>query len=71
MVFQRAFPILVAALIAVPAGAGTGTAPPATQRWVGRPAPVFALPGIDGKVVDAGKQFGRRPVVLVFYRGNW
>jgi hypothetical protein len=42
-----------------------------TGGWVGKTAAGFALPGVDGKIVDVGKVLGTRPVVLVFYRGNW
>ena len=39
--------------------------------WVGKTAAGFALPGVDGKSVEVGKVLGTRPVVLIFYRGNW
>jgi hypothetical protein len=42
-----------------------------TGGWFGKPAAGFALPGVDGKSVDVGKVLGTKPVVLVFYRGNW
>jgi hypothetical protein len=41
------------------------------KNWGGKQAKGFVLPGIDGKNVDVGKEFGKRPVVLVFYRGVW
>jgi hypothetical protein len=39
--------------------------------WVGKTAAPFKLPGTDGKQVDVGRALGKRPVVLVFYRGVW
>ena len=39
--------------------------------WVGKKARSFILPGIDGRPVDLSKNLGKRPVVLVFYRGVW
>ena len=39
--------------------------------WVGKKATPFTLPGIDGKPVNIAKDLGKRPVVLVFYRGVW
>jgi hypothetical protein len=41
------------------------------KLWVGKKASGFVLPGIDGKPVDVGKDLGKRPLVLVFYRGIW
>lgn len=41
------------------------------KLWVGKNAKPFILPGVDGKPVDIGKELGRRPIVLVFYRGVW
>ncbi len=41
------------------------------KAWVGKKAKAFTLPGIDGKPVDVAKSLGKRPVVLVFYRGVW
>ena len=41
------------------------------KAWVGKKAKGFTLPGIDGKPVDIAKSLGKRPVVLVFYRGVW
>lgn len=38
---------------------------------VGDTVPAFALPGIDGKLVDIGNLLDRGPVVLTFYRGGW
>ena len=41
------------------------------KAWVGKKAKGFTLPGIDGKPVDVTKNLGKRPIVLVFYRGVW
>jgi hypothetical protein len=50
--------------------AATGTVDH-TGGWIGKTAAAFALPGVDAKIVDVGKVLGTKPVVLVFYRGNW
>ena len=39
--------------------------------WVGKTAQPFTLPDAAGKTVDLSKVIGTRPVVLIFYRGNW
>src|SRR5215831_14797579 len=39
--------------------------------WVGKQAAAFTLPDSDGALVDIGQDLGRRPVVLIFYRGVW
>lgn len=41
------------------------------KKWAGKTAKGFSLPGIDGATVDVGADLGKRPVVLVFYRGVW
>jgi cytochrome oxidase Cu insertion factor (SCO1/SenC/PrrC family) len=38
---------------------------------VGRPAPDFTLPDSAGRPVSLADYRGRKPVVLVFYRGYW
>lgn len=38
---------------------------------VGQKAPVFKLKDSKGKEVDLAKVIGKKPIVLVFYRGNW
>lgn len=38
---------------------------------VGSPAPVFSLPGSDGRPVVLAEQVATGPVLLVFYRGFW
>lgn len=72
--------VLVALVLAVPAALVVQNRIDATrtqveresaEAWVGKVAKAFTLPGIDGKPVDVGKQFGKRPVVLIFYRGVW
>ena len=52
--------------------AGSGTSTGAAGKYsVGEVASAFALPDADGKQVDLKEVFGKRPAVLVFYRGNW
>lgn len=41
------------------------------QKWQGKSAAGFALTDLNGKKQDVSKEIGRRPVVLVFYRGIW
>ena len=41
------------------------------KTWIGKKAKGFTLPGADGKPVDVGKNLGKSPIVLVFYRGVW
>ena len=38
---------------------------------VGAPAPDFTLPDAEGRPVSLAKFRGKKPVVLVFYRGYW
>jgi hypothetical protein len=38
---------------------------------VGQPAPDFTLPDAAGRPATLAEYRGRRPVVLVFYRGYW
>jgi len=38
---------------------------------VGQPAPEFTLPDATGHAVSLADYRGRKPVVLVFYRGSW
>ena len=38
---------------------------------VGQPAPDFTLPDAAGRPVSLADYRGRKPVVLVFYRGYW
>ncbi|HEY3412381.1 MAG TPA: hypothetical protein VGM51_04885 [Armatimonadota bacterium] len=48
--------------------AGTDSAP---KSLTGRKAAAFSLPDEDGRKVDIGRIMGRKPIVLVFYRGVW
>ena len=41
------------------------------MAWIGKQAEPFTLPGIDGKPVNIATDLGKRPIVLVFYRGVW
>ena len=41
------------------------------QSWVGKVARAVKLNDENGKPVDVSKEFGKRPVILVFYRGVW
>jgi hypothetical protein len=38
---------------------------------VGRPAPDFTLPDAGGRRVTLSEYHGKKPVLLVFYRGYW
>jgi hypothetical protein len=38
---------------------------------VGRPAPDFSLPDAAGRRVTLSEYRGKKPVLLVFYRGYW
>jgi hypothetical protein len=37
----------------------------------GAPAPSFALPDGDGRLVDSASLLARGPLVVTFYRGRW
>jgi hypothetical protein len=41
------------------------------KTWVGKKVQPFSLPGVNGKTVNIAENLGKRPVVLVFYRGVW
>lgn len=41
------------------------------EKWGKKKAEGFALPSSDGKMVDVSADIGKKPVVLVFYRGVW
>lgn len=63
-------PILALALLIclfVTPGCSTG----AHGGAVGSRATAFSLPASDGKTVDIANDIGKRPIVLVFYRGVW
>ena len=38
---------------------------------VGKMVPLFKLKDSKGNEVDLAKVVGKKPIVLVFYRGNW
>ena len=38
---------------------------------IGDPAPRFALPNADGRIVDSSALLAAGPVVVTFYRGRW
>ncbi|VAW53239.1 hypothetical protein MNBD_GAMMA06-2016 [hydrothermal vent metagenome] len=38
---------------------------------VGEPAPVFSLPDADGKLISLQDFQNKKPVMLLFYRGEW
>ncbi|HEY3780705.1 MAG TPA: hypothetical protein VGL56_06450 [Fimbriimonadaceae bacterium] len=65
--------IHLAFLIAVsmaPRAAQTSVPDPGAA-WVGTTAKTVSLKNGDGKDVDLNKEFGKHPVVIVFYRGIW
>ena len=37
----------------------------------GVPAPPFALPNAEGRIVDSTALLARGPLVVTFYRGRW
>lgn len=39
--------------------------------WLGKTAQPFKLTASDGKTVDLSKVIGKKPVMLIFYRGVW
>jgi hypothetical protein len=38
---------------------------------VGDPAPRFALPNADGRIIDSTTLLATGPLVVTFYRGRW
>ena len=50
---------------------GARLPPPAPVLRIGEPAPDFTLTDAGGRPVTLGDYRGRKPVVLVFYRGYW
>ncbi len=40
-------------------------------EWIGKAAKSVIVKDEDGKDVDLSKQYGKKPVVLVFYRAIW
>ena len=59
--------LFLVALLAFPAAAQTRSKPVA----VGEQAPDFTLTDQNGRSQSLAAQRGKRPVVLVFYRGYW
>ena len=41
------------------------------SKWMGTKAKSEIVNDENGKPVDLSKLFGKRPIVLVFYRGVW
>jgi len=64
----RTLVVLFAALLALPALA---QAPRAKPVAVGEQAPDFTLTDQNGRSQSLAAERGKRPVVLVFYRGYW
>ncbi len=44
---------------------------PARVLKPGVPAPPFALPNAEGRIVDSTALLARGPLVVTFYRGRW
>ena len=44
---------------------------PARVLRPGTPAPRFALPNADGRLVDSDTLLAAGPLVVTFYRGRW
>ena len=40
-------------------------------EWIGKPAKSVVVKDENGADVDLSKKFGKKPVVLVFYRAIW
>lgn len=38
---------------------------------IGDPAPRFALPNADGRIIDSATLLAVGPLVVTFYRGRW
>lgn len=51
--------------------AAPGKAVDLTGGFVGKAVKGFTLTDVDGKTVDVGAVLGKKPVVLIFYRGVW
>jgi cytochrome oxidase Cu insertion factor (SCO1/SenC/PrrC family) len=65
----RAALVLVAALLSLPAPAQAQAR--AKPVEVGEQAPDFTLTDQNGRKQSLSAERGKRPVVLVFYRGYW
>lgn len=59
------------ARLAAAIDAMVATKPGAAALKVGRPAPDFVLPSLDGGTVALADELLAGPVVLTFYRGSW
>ncbi len=66
--FQQFSALLLVALFTLPALAGEA---PANRVSTGDTAPDFSLTDQDGNRHTLSAERGKRPVVLVFYRGHW
>lgn len=68
---RRRFSMML--LVAALAGASSGYASDAAPKriGVGDVAPDFSLLDQDGRRHALSAERGKRPVVLVFYRGHW
>ena len=44
---------------------------PARVLKPGQPAPAFALPNAEERIVDSKALLARGPLVVTFYRGRW
>jgi cytochrome oxidase Cu insertion factor (SCO1/SenC/PrrC family) len=67
MFARSAIALLAVFALALPAGAQTRAKPVA----VGEQAPDFTLTDQNGRSQSLAAERGKRPVVLVFYRGYW
>lgn len=76
---RRVFPALISMLI-LSGSSCIGVSALAQQTdveaesariWVGKKVKAFILPGVDGKPVNIADNLGKRPIVIVFYRGVW
>lgn len=65
MIFSSSLAFLVLTKQQAPSPVDQGAA------WIGKTAKSVIVNDEDGKSVDLSKQFGKAPVVLVFYRAIW
>ncbi len=47
------------------------SSPDDLSGWIGQKAKPFAIKDAQGRLVDLANEIGRKPIVLVFYRGQW
>ncbi len=74
MIIKVAATLLIAAALSHPATLGQQTPTDkkrATPVVVGEVAPDFTLEDQDGRKLTLAAERGKRPIVLVFYRGYW